>query len=196
MAINLISKSKHGKIALLTLDAVEKETHHSSAEATDSPVEEGVAITDHVRPKPDEVMIEGWVTNTPIPPPGSSSLFLPGLAENAYADLLDLKDNPRLVTVVTSLRTYEDVVLIDLQVPRDAKTGEALHFTAQFKQIRIITNETIIVTRSEPKTKQLTDLSKKGATNTPAAVDKKGLAIGILKQIAPNQLQNVLPAVQ
>jgi hypothetical protein len=196
MGINLISKSKHGQIALLKLDAVEKEGHHSSVEATDSPVEEGVNITDHLRPKPDEVTIEGWVTNTPLPPPGSQALFSPGLAENAYADLLDLHDNPRLITVITSLRTYDDVALIDLQVPRDAKTGEAVHFTAQFKQIRIVRNETTVLTRSEPKTKKLTDLSKKGTAATPAAMEKKSMAVAFLKKIAPDQLQGVLPALQ
>src|SRR4029077_3803718 len=191
------SKSKHGKIALLTLDAVEKEMHHSAVEVTDSPVEQGVNISDHARPKPDEVTIEGWVTNHPLPPPGSAASFIPGLAENAYADLIDLHDNPRLITVVTSLRTYDDVIMVDLAVPRDAKTGESLHFTAQFKQIRSIQNQTVLVTRGEPKTKDVTDLSKKAGLPTDTATANKSLSKTVKDKLngKPLTVQNITAAL-
>lgn len=50
----------------LSFDAVLSEHHDLSAEVTDYAVEQGVAIVDHVRPNPDRITLETFVTNTPV----------------------------------------------------------------------------------------------------------------------------------
>jgi hypothetical protein len=50
----------------LEFDAVISEEHASSAEATEHPVEEGIAITDHVKPNPARLSLQAVVTNTPL----------------------------------------------------------------------------------------------------------------------------------
>jgi hypothetical protein len=50
----------------LTFDAVRSESHDLSAEVTDYAVETGVAVVDHVRPNPDRITLEVFVTNTPV----------------------------------------------------------------------------------------------------------------------------------
>jgi hypothetical protein len=186
MAITLLVKKTRARIGSITLDAAISEQHQAEVEVTDNPVEEGIAITDHVRPKPEVLTIEGIVTNTPLPadadaqadlqqvetvtPTGESlkissrSSYKVGRAENAYQDLLTLKDSGKTVQVVTGLRTYDNMLMTSLSVPRDAKTGQAVRFTATFREIKIVRTQVVKVARKEKKTFPKTDNGKKPTT--------------------------------
>jgi hypothetical protein len=50
----------------LHFDAVLSETHTRTATVTEHSVEQGVAVVDHVRPNPDQVKLEVFVTNQPV----------------------------------------------------------------------------------------------------------------------------------
>lgn len=52
-------------IGTIWIDVSIRETHSLSAEVTEHPVEDGVNITDHVRPQPRVIQLEGMVTNHP-----------------------------------------------------------------------------------------------------------------------------------
>ncbi len=160
------------QIASLVLDASIKENHHTEVDSTDSPVEQGVDITDNLRKKPDVLTITGMVTNFPLnagnglttssvqattaqgtlnATASSQAQWVPGTAESAYATLLALAGSPNLITVVTALRVYNNMSLKTLDVPRDAHIGEALEFTAVFKEIQIVQNQTVQIARSGPQ---------------------------------------------
>ena len=47
-------------------DAILSEDHSRTTLVTEHPVEQGTAIVDHVRPNPDELTLECFVTNTPV----------------------------------------------------------------------------------------------------------------------------------
>lgn len=159
-----------------TIDSIElgcsiSETHTSKVEVTEHPVEEGFAVTDHARPMPDEVSIEGLVTDTPLSraqqrrtveafgitfESASEAEHIrgqPGYAAQAYAKLLDLHDHPRLITIVTELRRYENMLMTSLAVPRNKDVGDSLRFTASFKTVRIVSNKLTVAkkTRTAPK---------------------------------------------
>ncbi len=51
---------------ILAFDAVLSEQHQLSAEVTDYAVEQGIAVVDHVRPNPDRITLEVFVSNTPV----------------------------------------------------------------------------------------------------------------------------------
>lgn len=55
-----------GAAQQLMLDASVQEQHTAMAQVTEHQVEQGVSITDHVRPMPKRISIEGIITNTPI----------------------------------------------------------------------------------------------------------------------------------
>lgn len=55
----------------LFFDVVPHESHSLGATVTEHPVEQGVTITDHVRPNPAQLTVEGFVSNAPIAPDGS-----------------------------------------------------------------------------------------------------------------------------
>jgi hypothetical protein len=164
-SVTLAYSQIKAQIATLTLDASIEETHHTEVDSTDSPVEQGVDVTDHLRKKPDRVTIKGMVTNYPLgtvapqntnvsTPSGSSfaymsaSQWVPGTAENAYYTLLDLAGSATLITITTALRTYQNMALVSLDVPRTAAIGASLQFTAVFKEIQIVQNQTVQVARA------------------------------------------------
>jgi hypothetical protein len=154
-------------IGVVELDATISASHSFRVEATQHPVERGAKITDHLRPEPEVVTIEGLITNTPISrtqqtravavtggtlstTAGEPSVFgVPGYAQEAFAKLLAIKDAGALVTLVTELKTYTDMAIVQLTVPRDATVGDALRFSATFQKIVIVDNK---VTQIRPAT--------------------------------------------
>lgn len=62
---------QHALIGDVWLDVSVRETHAITAEVSDHPVEDGAAVSDHVRPQPRSIEIEGLITNTPIEEPQS-----------------------------------------------------------------------------------------------------------------------------
>jgi len=155
--LTLLYQPFNAIIDALVLDASVREEHLAEVEVTDHPVEQGAAVSDHARPKPEEITIEGVVSNTPLnhfqtlraesrdgytwqtSAAVNSVRGMPGAAESAYQQLRDLRDKPRLITVVTALRTYDDMVMTSLKVPRDGQTGDVFKFEAKFKHVRVVT---------------------------------------------------------
>jgi hypothetical protein len=166
-SLSILYVAQRTKIGAIELDASISESHSGTVQATAHQVERGAKITDHLRPEPDILTIEGLVTNTPInltqqtravsfggvefttTATAPAIYGVPGYAEEAFAKLQALKNAGELVTVVTAIKTYEDMALTSLQVPRDRSTGDALRFSATFQQIRIVQNK---VTQIRPNT--------------------------------------------
>ena len=190
MAITLLLKKTSAKIGSVTLDASLRERHLSTAKATDHPVEKGTAITDHIRPEPLQLVIEGVVSNTPLPSPtASTQQHTQGTTQfesrgeqdleragKAYTDLQKILDDAETVDVVTALRTYENMALISLEVPRDAKSGQAVAFTATLKQIRTVQTKKTKV--EEPKAKPKANKGKKPAGAAPPEKEKTIAKLG------------------
>lgn len=58
-------KGETGQTYTLTLDATVHEVHTSTSTVTDHPVERGANVADHIRPDPDQLTMEAWISNTP-----------------------------------------------------------------------------------------------------------------------------------
>lgn len=66
--------------------------------------------------------------------------------------LLDLRARGVLVTVVTSLRIYEDCVITAVSVPRSVESGDAATFTINFQRLTFAESDTVEVpTPSQPR---------------------------------------------
>lgn len=198
MALTLLFKTKRTRIDTLELDAAISEAHSGTNEVTDHPVEDGADITDHVRVKPDTVTIEGIISNTPVI--AGNARFEGGLetseqngvlvvsgvgadslddarAESAYQQLLKIKEDRLPVVIVTSLRQYERMILERLNVPRDARIGSALRFSATFREVRTVASQRVSVTL--PKARDKVRGGKKTGTQAPPAVENR---VSFLKQ--------------
>jgi hypothetical protein len=146
-------------IGAVQLDASLNETHSGSVDVTQHPVEEGADITDHVRIKPETLSITGIVSNTPL-------IFLASLresptrAEEAYEKLRDILRTREPISVITTLRQYENMVLTSMQTNRDASTGNVVNVTLNFQEIIIASSETVAAPEPAAGTP-----SSAGATN-------------------------------
>ena len=156
-------------IAGFPIDAVTREEHGFEADVTSDPVEVGADTTDHVRDKnPTLVLSEAIVSDTPIGdiitqrPAGS----LP--SRDALDLLLRLRDEKEPFTIVTERRTYTDMLMVGLSIAEDARTGDALGFTARFQQIRFAENNRVIVQVATPRGK-----AKVNRGNKPSATVAK-----------------------
>jgi hypothetical protein len=64
--ITIIYEDASGTLNALDFDATLRETHTGTAQTTEHPVEQGVDITDHIRPDRARLSCDVFVTNTPI----------------------------------------------------------------------------------------------------------------------------------
>lgn len=145
------------------IDAAESEGHVLSSDVTEDEVETGSAFTDVIKNKSDEVTIQGIVSDTPVGDfvdirarATASGLdeelpYLP--SDQAQAILVKIHRDQRPVTIQTSRGTWETMALISLDIPVDDKTGDALGFTAQFRQIRLRSTTLVIVRVAAPQLK-------------------------------------------
>lgn len=133
------------------IDAARNEEHEFASEVTEHPVEEGADIADHVRRQPNNVTIEGVVSDTPIGEVAGlrDEGALP--SDQAFALLQEIADSRRPVTVETSLQVFDNMILSSLNVPRDARTGDSFQFTAQFVQIALVTNQRTTIETASPR---------------------------------------------
>lgn len=149
------------------IDATVSEEHNISVQTTDHPVERGFAVTDHRRVQPRVIKLTGIISNYPV------KLFASaGGAKDevtaAWRVFNQLKDSGELVTVATSLATYENMMITDISVPRDAKRGNVLEFSVTCKEIRIVDSEEVIApTIEEPVQEQPKPPEKNLGLKTP-----------------------------
>lgn len=185
MAIELLARKKQRAflgepitdditLILLQFDASINEIHSASAEVTDFPVEEGADESDHIRALPDEIEINGMVTNDPI-------LFLKSLraqpsvaggdprtrAEDAFEELNRIKNEGQLVTVFTSFKEYTDMAITSISVPRDKDLGNAMDATITLRKVVKASTET--ATPPKPATASRAPKKKLGKKSTKAA---------------------------
>ncbi len=86
-------------------------------------------------------------------------------AKSAYEGLVELQESRETMDVKTGLKSYENMVLESLTVPRDANTGGAFKFTANFREIRIVQSELLAVSASAFSSKSVGKVTGK----TPGA---------------------------
>ena len=134
----------------IELDAVLDESHEWSADVTSNPVEDGAPVTDHVIEQADKLTIRGVVTDAPLNASSSILGFIGGgSADNKTQTVFDLLDTlikkREVLTVYTKHKTYSDMVLTNVTIPRSAGVGEAIEFRAEFIHIRKVATQTVDV---------------------------------------------------
>jgi Dit-like phage tail protein len=220
-------KGDTGQTYTLTLDASVHESHLGTSTVTDHPVERGSNVSDHIRPDPDQLTIEGMISNTPHFLPvdhmggvlleetqirgaqstvsrevnatpfasgavGLTAGFLPlstgalgqipvqkfdvAVAQGftaafdrvteCYKELLLIRSEGRLVRILTTLRSYDNMALTSLEVTREARTGNSLALSLAFKNVRFG------ATKNEPVPKLPVKAAEKGTKTKKEDVHK------------------------
>jgi hypothetical protein len=122
------------------IDCVVQETHALESEITEFPRESGGNVSDNIRPKPVVVTMECIVSDTPLDPVIRFRKDGQVPTDDAYALLKSIRQDRRVVEIVTSLDTYANMGLETLSIPRASGRGDELRFTATFKQVQIVEN--------------------------------------------------------
>lgn len=153
------------------IDVAIREEHTFESEVTNYPTESGANYSDNIRQKPVTVSMDGIVSNSPIgavvqergksagPGPAANALGALGATilplytseittAEAYGVLKAVWAAREPVTIRTTLDTFERMALTSLSIPRSKDTGDALHFTASFQQIQVVTNARVRVRTS------------------------------------------------
>ena len=142
----------HLTVGVVQFDASVSETHTRECQVTEHPVEDGVAITDHIRRTADRIEVNGIVTNHPLIFLASIQAVSPltddlspvtDRAELAYQKLCELMDKGELVTVVTSLHEYASMAITSMSVTRDVQNGNVLNCSLSLREMVVAQTETV-----------------------------------------------------
>lgn len=138
----LYGRQSAQKIGSLAADITCREDHALSASITSHPVEQGVEISDHIRPEPVSLTLEQIVSQTPL----ADRLAVKRDNIGATWDRLrQLSGKAEPVTVVSSLEVYDNMGVERVAVTRDPENSGYLRYTAQLKQIRIARSQSVAI---------------------------------------------------
>ncbi len=193
-----------GQLQSIDLDATVRQAHESSATATEHTVERGANVSDHVRANLDRITLEVVVSNQPITVPktqmdgigraaggleivdGFTGITLAQAnvlvfdsdfdrVRTIYDLLLDLKSSGEIVSIITTLREYEDMVLLRVSPVREAATGDALVATVEARQINVVDSE--VVQAPEPVQTRDAAPTNRGRQNTSVSTNQRDSSI-------------------
>ncbi len=135
MVLSLIYGKIFGKyqtmqIGTITFDNTISENYFYTSRITAYPVESGTIISDHIVNLPDRIVLSGLVTDTPF------NIFAQGARSIAtFNALIALHQNRTPVSVQTGLKSYDNMAIVSLEVPRTLKTGQTLTFNIELQRI-------------------------------------------------------------
>lgn len=185
--ISLFFKDKYYQLGELSVDAVLKESHELRAKIGEHPSESGQSFCDHVALLPTTLQLEGVISNTPMTFLGLSAVrsfdnFIHkrsnDFADQAFKKLEEMFARREPITITTSLKDYENMVLESLSVERNAHISSSLHFKATAKQIRLINQMVISLPKKEqakPKERLGKQVSKPASDEIKEALKKNSL---------------------
>ena len=167
----LLRWDQDGETVGLEIDVTPTEGYESTAEVTEHPVETGSAIGEHVRPGNPAITLEGIITHAPVRvpttqtrglqrAPGNVDLRVAGQAVRVTlqrwsgpldrvracdALFTELIERGTVVSLTTSLRVTDNLVITRYKVDRSAETGDALPITLELKKVRVVSTSRVAV---------------------------------------------------
>ena len=152
----------------IDIDLILDENHSKHAVVTENPLQDGRAVSDGIYLQLREGSLNALVSNHSLKhvqkiddeKQNAETLMnmaqwkdqLKNRARDAWNDLKDLMDKKQPVKIVTSLETYDNVVITDIETSRDGETGEALEIMINFRQIQTVSlMETVVSGPVQPK---------------------------------------------
>lgn len=152
-------------------DVVVEESHEDALQITEHPVEQGAAVNDHAYKKPVTVTIRGGVSDAGGDGERRSVEF--------YEKLLDLQARREPFDIMTGKRLYTHMLLESLSTVTDADNEHCLLFTAQCREVIMVSTRTVAVPprqrHASPRTGGTTDKGQKQAQPKRQSILKAGL---------------------
>ena len=168
------------ELVSIDLDVTNDEIHEWTNEVTTNPVEIGAPISDHIQELPDKIRITGMISDSAISDNVirqfsniDDSQFLTR-SQTTFDLLRNLIKDKKLVTVYTRYKTYTDMALVSINLPRNNTTGDAINFTAEFMHVRIVSTQSVDIPKgiSKKKTAKVDKATQKKTEPTSKGGDK------------------------
>ena len=134
----------------IELNVVESENPEQSNEITDNPVEDGVNISDHVRPGPMSFSITGTVT---------------GDDAGQKVEMLRQYANSGQLLRYVGRNVFENMEIETLSTTHDVEVRNGFKFDISLKQVRIAVKKETQYTGPDPITKKETATQVKTVAN-------------------------------
>lgn len=181
MAIPFLPKHKvkisKSKLEFVDLDATINENHDFDTVVTEQPIEAGANISDHVRVVPAKLSISGIVSNHPV---SLTQINLnPHRAEDALDTLLGYQEDAELLTVDTTLRTYENMLLKRVRVTRGVDTSNIVSMDLDFQEL--LTVGSLFAAVEPAKTNVKSAQQKKTQGKKPTRAGRVSVLRGLVK---------------
>ncbi|HCW79876.1 MAG TPA: hypothetical protein DG942_02080 [Ruminococcaceae bacterium] len=172
MSLVIITNTQNG--ISYYMDVTFKETHTFTNEITQNPVQEGANINDHVYHQPVTFMWDVGMSDclgSVISGQFSSSA---GRSTSAFEVLESLWRNTTLLTITTSFKQYNNMLIKSFVVTKDKHTMFGMKATVLFQEIITVAATDIPVTAKQSSDAQTTNKNNAGAkTTTPSSKTHK-----------------------
>lgn len=157
----------------LAFDAATDIRHEFSSKVTSYPVEDKSTVSDHVVNENPRFTVSGVFSDATL-----EILSIPNNYKQAevYRMLLKMRDDRKVVSLLTPLDVYSDLIVTNISVPRSTGQGDALFVDIEFEKIRRVSNELSTVFVGSSATATNGDENKKpkdGGTAVNAAKEKE-----------------------
>jgi hypothetical protein len=167
MAITDLFFDTHPKLGHIELDCTVQETHVEGHSLSAYPIEAGADLSDHTQDWPEQLMLEGLISDVAPALFGGSFDFtqvaLLNRSASAWEQLRALKKSKIPFTVVTSLRTYTNMIFADgesLIAERTFEDSTTLRFMARLEKWRVA-----FTTTAEAIAFEVADLAAQAASS-------------------------------
>jgi hypothetical protein len=162
---------------LIEFEATIREVHTSRVQVTDHPVEDGSSVTDHSRLLPKRLQLDIVISDHPIIV-NAADVVVPDRAKRGFATLEDIQEKGEILTVRTSLRDYDNMILEEFTAPRDAATGNVLSASLSLRELITATTETVEPPAPTETTKAPeTDQGRRNTTEASPETETKSSSV-------------------
>jgi len=157
---------------VITLDVTLNANLSHTMTVTDFPVEDGSRISDHAQQQPHTVTFQAMVSATPLRFISFSPVVTDARIKSAFEIMEELQTNKELVRIVADLKTYDNMMLTQLNAPRRQDTKHAFMFTAVFREVRIVSSQ-IVTLPPEEEVQQTATQPEEGGKVAPKPTESE-----------------------
>lgn len=138
--IESITISPQRMLGEIAIDCTIREQHADDYTATDHPLEQGAASSDHVFRNPARLAFDIGFSNSSELAGGDNSYVI-----QKYEALLALQATREPMAIVTGKRTYKNMIILGLGVTTDQETEAVLMCTATCRELIIVQTQVTTV---------------------------------------------------
>jgi hypothetical protein len=167
----------------LQFDAVISETHGLRLTVTENPVESGVNIADHCYVEGATLALVGSIADVKMPNAAGGYESPSGRSNYGYQRLCDIErrlasNELQPFEIITSVKTYSDMVMTEISMARDRTTPFLGRFTMSFREIVIVNLQEVtgVPEVGRPR-RSATPTKNSGQQQAPAPSDQQEQAV-------------------